>query len=285
VPEVLTEPNLGRRLILVVSTERLMLLRPSSALRGSQQPAADYSIRDLTYLRARSPSQRRRDPPDSGAVIQVLKGQELFIGAREPRLGGQISGRLQALLPSGLTVSREALLVGGCIYLGGSGYPLRPGIHTRIAFDGEGVHIANPEGNIVIAYADLVELELAGPGTVATDAGIVGGGFGFKGAAEGMLAASVINRVFRKRTTHTIVWIRSVSGELCFHHDIDDPDSLRLRLSPVFVRLREESKSDSVPSSPVGHELVYQLERLASLHERGLLSHDEYAAAKARLLQ
>ncbi len=293
VVDFFTEPIVVRHIVgdprsfdrvLVVSRDRFMIL-PWATPRGGRGvvPALDYAIGQLRFVRERIPSRRLGSGSHGGAVV-ALENEELFIGSTSAGLGREIAARLKMLLPTGLPVGMD--LVEGCLLLGGSGYPLQPGDHVQLAFDADGVDIQSPGDSIRIPQADLIEVELDGPGTVTTDAGIIGGGFGFEGAAKGMLAASVINGIFRKTTTNTIIWIRTVSGELCFHHSIEAPDTLRLRLSRVFVRLREQpsNRDVSVSQTVADHSLVEQLERLGSLHQGGMLSAKEYAVAKAKLL-
>jgi hypothetical protein len=62
-----------------------------------------------------------------------------------------------------------------------------------------------------------------------------------------------------------------------------------LVMLPVTIRgfAREEKRPPGWPSASFSASragMVDDLERLAKLHERGALTYDEYAAAKARLL-
>lgn len=49
-------------------------------------------------------------------------------------------------------------------------------------------------------------------------------------------------------------------------------------------RLGSPLPTDPAPASRVGNELIAQIQALADLHERGLLSEEEFVAGKARLL-
>jgi hypothetical protein len=47
----------------------------------------------------------------------------------------------------------------------------------------------------------------------------------------------------------------------------------------------QQATAQAAPSSqPGGHDLIEELEKLASLHDAGALSDDEFAAAKAKLI-
>ncbi len=58
---------------------------------------------------------------------------------------------------------------------------------------------------------DFVQISGSGATTITTDAGLIGGGFGVKGAVEGILAASVINALTRRTTTTIEAIVDSVA--------------------------------------------------------------------------
>ena len=65
-------------------------------------------------------------------------------------------------------------------------------------------------------------------------------------------------------------------------------DNYNKVLSYSGLRLKTLANSGSLPSAPgkadIGTDLVQQLERLATLKEKGLITEEEFSAAKAKLL-
>lgn len=81
---------------------------------------------------------------------------------------------------------------------------------------------------------------------------------------------------------NTILGIQWREGEVVFHHDVQTPEALRLWLSPILGRLREQQTH--AKANATGIDRVEQLERLVALFDRGVLTEDEFAAAKRGLL-
>lgn len=103
-------------------------------------------------------------------------------------------------------------------------------------------------GNAVtIEYANVDRLEISGPGakTTTTDAGLIGGGFGVKGAVEGIAAASVINALTRKTTTtiDTVVDLKAGRSELLLRTHTFEPATLHALLSPVYYRIQRATRN------------------------------------------
>ena len=86
-------------------------------------------------------------------------------------------------------------------------------------------------------WVDLHGLWIGGSGSVTSDAGMAGGGIGLQGAATGIAAAWLINRVTRSTTVTTLLNVTFQGGELFFLHSLVGPQTLRMMLSPVFARL------------------------------------------------
>ena len=120
-------------------------------------------------------------------------------------------------------------------------------------------------------------MEFSGPGRVTSGARVFGGGFGLAGAAEGIIAASVLNSLTTRTRIHTVIRYQAADMEAFFFHSRATPDQLRVELSQVLshIRPRVPTSVDSM-SSEIG--------RLAELHKSGALSDEEFAALKARLI-
>ena len=126
-------------------------------------------------------------------------------------------------------------------YLGGDGFPFGPGEQIDAHFEDGGVILYGRKRTARFTYFELVELTVAGPGTVTTGGGFVGGGFGVEGALEGMAVASILNAVTTKTKNHTFITLVANFGELHLHYSGMEPGALRVVLSSVFRKMRQSS--------------------------------------------
>jgi hypothetical protein len=176
----------------------------------------------------------------------------------------------------------DGVWVGGFTLLGGSGFDVETGATCSVLSLPDAVDVRAEVGGtgvVTIPYERITDIEIAG-GAVTRRGGFIGGGFGLEGAAEGMLVASLLNSLTTKTAVDTGLAIASVDGELLLNHNKIPRDDLRRRLSVMFTRFnaarhqgRDQPGSATDPMS--------QLERLAALHERGILTAEEFEAARA----
>lgn len=140
-----------------------------------------------------------------------------------------------------------------------------------------------------VPYGEVEDVEIGGPGLVKTGGGFVGGGFGARGAIEGMAIAAVLNALTTRTSIKTIVRIQGTDCEFFLLHTKVTPEQLRIELSRALGAIRS-ARAREVPSggrqqapvtsaSPVG-----ELTKLAGMLENGLLTRDEFDQLKARLL-
>lgn len=172
------------------------------------------------------------------------------------------------------------VLVGGFTLVGGSGFDLETGAICSVLTLPDAVDIRAEVFGVGIAtipYARLTGIDIAG-GAITRGGGFIGGGFGVAGAAEGMLVASLLNSLTR-RTTIDLA-IASIDGELLLNHSVIPPDELRRRLSVLFTRFNAARHNQAGAAQPSAQDPVSQLERLAELHAKGLLTPDEFEAAR-----
>jgi len=151
-----------------------------------------------------------------------------------------------------------------------------------IDFSSDGARIRSTGVEEFVPYADILALQISGS-TTHSNAGVFGGGFGVAGAAEGMLAASVINSLTSKTTTYSLVRIAARAAEYVFVSHVVDSGSLGMMLTPVQFRMRQAQASASSPPT-AGTSVADELAKLAQLRDAGILSDAEFTAAKARLL-
>ena len=127
--------------------------------------------------------------------------------------------------------------------------------------------------------------QVGGPGKVTTGGGFIGGGLGVKGSAEGMLIAEVLNRLTSRTHARTLVEIQTADVAVVLVSDQLTIDQVQEALRPAYWRLRTaQSASLQVPASDERTDVVGALERLAKLHQSGLLTDDEFRQAKALAL-
>ena len=168
--------------------------------------------------------------------------------------------------------------------VGGFGWELQPGATISLGMKDD-VLMLQGHSSTTVPYSDLLDIEIAG-GATTRGTRIIGGGFGLSGALEGMLIAGLINSLTRRTTINSFVRISSTTGEIALHHGSLLPAQLREQLAPAVhaVTLKRSQANNPAPQPEASPDPVAQLERLAALKAQGMLSEEEFAAAKNRLL-
>lgn len=166
-------------------------------------------------------------------------------------------------------------------YLGGSGFDGIAGEHYLFCKKEGAIALADTTGlkEYRFKIEELQAIEITGPGTQTTNAGLVGGGFGIEGMLKGIVVASVLNTITSKSNTNTFIKFLFIDKEVYFHLDCIEPAELRMTLSSIFVQL--ENSRRKVNTSSVSDELV----KLHSLLKDGVLTQDEFDSAKRNLLE
>ena len=140
-----------------------------------------------------------------------------------------------------------------------------------------------------VPYSEVEDVEIGGPGLVKTGGGFVGGGFGARGAIEGMAIAAVLNGLTTRTSIKTVVRIQGAACELFLLHTKATPEQLRIELSRPLGAIRS-ARATWVPGVSQHHEAsasaspVEELTKLAAMLESGLLSREEFDLMKAKLL-
>lgn len=167
--------------------------------------------------------------------------------------------------------------------VGGSGYGFAQHHRVLLGMKHSTIYLLSPSDAqlTTIASQDINELDVSGPGTVRTDAGIVGGGFGLEGFVKGAVAAALINAATTRVSTNTFARILTAHGEIYLHTSAIDPESLRIKFSPAFVHLANRRAATVVNSTSLSEEL----QRLKKLTDEGALTQEEFEAAKKVLLK
>jgi hypothetical protein len=133
-----------------------------------------------------------------------------------------------------------------------------------------------------VAYGEIEDIEIGGPGLVKSGGGFIGGGFGVVGALEGMALAAVLNALTTKTRIATIIRVQAAACELFLLWTQAPSEQLRIELSQPLGAIRLPRAAAPSPASPAS--VVAELSKAAELLQAGLLTREEFDHLKARLL-
>ncbi len=178
-----------------------------------------------------------------------------------------------------------------CVLLGGYGYTdgATPGAHVDLHFTNWGIwmtYAGEVSPLLRCSYETVDALQLEG-GAVRKGGGYVGGGFGVLGAAEGMAIAGLLNTLTASTKIQTTIRVESKAAEVFLFTDIATPQQLTMRLAQARGRIRDSALTATPPpasASPEHLDVTDRLLRLGEMLDKGQLTTDEFAQAKARLL-
>lgn len=185
-------------------------------------------------------------------------------------------------------VKNEAKSVLDAYVLDGAGWAPPIGTLTSIHILESAIEFRMAQEIKLVEFNELDDVNIRGY-SQTTNAGVIGGGFGIQGAAEGMLAARLVNQLTAKTKQWVVVQILGNSGSVqLFIADTSDVP-IRHFFRPAqdgIIFARSSSSFQSPNSGPLepSNDLVSSLERLTTLYEKDLLSDEEFLAAKAKLL-
>jgi hypothetical protein len=196
---------------------------------------------------------------------------------RSPGELAQITGGGAEFDPGGISL-RDFILAAG----GGTSIPI--GSSCWIRFHADRVVIDSFSSHMeYIPFEAIDALQVSGS-TIRSSLGVFGGGFGVIGAAEGMLAAAVINRLTRRTRQYAVLRIVTSTAEYVLSSTALDGSALALTLTPVQVAIRKARQAVRAGSTAPQFSIADELSKLARLHDEGILTEEEFAAAKAKLL-
>jgi hypothetical protein len=134
-----------------------------------------------------------------------------------------------------------------------------------------------------VAYSEIEDVEIGGPGMVRSGGGFVGGGFGAVGALEGMAVASVLNALTNKTKITTIIRAQATTSELFL---LWDRTNARAAPHRVVSASRRDPHHPDAADQKIGPSAspVAELSKLADMLQSGLLTRDEFDQLKTRLL-
>lgn len=171
------------------------------------------------------------------------------------------------------------------VILASYGYGFSEGESLAFAMDTEVFWLRSYSSTHVerIRLDSILAAEVGGPGEVQSGGGFIGGGFGVDGFLIGAAGAAVLNKLTTRSSVQTVLRITTKQGELTLFTDQVTPDALDHWLAPVRHTI---ATGGDKPVPPVAASSVAdELSKLAGLKDEGLLTEEEFAAAKARLLE
>ncbi|MEJ7648661.1 MAG: hypothetical protein WKF57_06370 [Nakamurella sp.] len=236
---------------------------------ADQDPAGS-----AVYLRMEE-QERQRDR-------QRESNKQLALAARQARLEADRSGQREPHLTS----------IADCYVVSSYGETaMRNGAICSLEFLATKMTIrAHGAGAafVQIAYADILNLYVDGPGARTTGGGFIGGGFGIKDAVEGMLIASFLNKLTTQTTVLSFIEVQDAERHFVWQNVRQTPAQLDLQLKPVLAKIRAiqaTSVRNAVPTPPpaaplapaeiAASPITDQLTQLAQLHTAGALTDDE----------
>jgi len=163
----------------------------------------------------------------------------------------------------------------------GSGWS--PDIETNIGLEvlDDRLQLIVGDREIIVEYSKIVSIQVEGF-VQKRNAGLTGGGFGTKAAIKGIYAAHLINTI----TTRTRKW---VTVEI-FANDgmvvLLLPNAEEVDIKKLFRKAQDSIVANSKKKKAhIEGTVVSELERLAALLEKGVLTKAEFLAAKEQLLK
>ncbi|MQA81130.1 MAG: hypothetical protein GEV10_22040 [Streptosporangiales bacterium] len=244
---------------------RVRQVRDRTPGQGARRQAPEQRRR-----RARGPSRRRPLHARSRRGRGHARG-------RDPRQGTERSGHdvgsFWVLTAPGHPLAEDAEVE---LHVGAGALTFRPPSRQR--------------GQIAatVPFADVVGLQIGGPGEVVVPGevrggGFVGGGFGVKGFVLGAASAAALNKVTTRVTDpevliETLLRISTTNGEIDLVSFEVRPGDLDIALAPVRVAVRRAAARPAA-------DPVDLLERLVRLRDSGALTEEEFAEQKARILR
>jgi hypothetical protein len=236
-----------------------------------------YELAELRRVEAEDRAKER------ATEREVERARERVRRDEEQARQEDIKRRQEIFLQSVQTQCEHAPVIATVI--GGSGMPVDAGEVLWVSCRSDTVALSRiaRQQDYTIPYSTLVNAEVSGPGTETSSAGIMGGGFGLEGAAKGILIATVINALTSSSKTNTFLRLSTDSGEVHLRITTLEPNQLRLVLSPLFVKI-ESGRVRITSNSLNGPSLASELEKLNRLRSDGVLTEEEFATAKKKLL-
>lgn len=217
----------------------------------------------------------------TATVVVMAPNQYVFSGRDVPAAEFD---RLPTIKPSIVEESKTAAAVEQYLWadvVDGTGWAPTVGSKVKITFADETLLLEDFQSTrFELPFNVLTDIQIRGF-TSNSSFRLFGGGFGLRGAAEGIATAAIVNRLTAKSKSWVIVSVASELGRVV----LLIIDVQEIPVKNFFRRAQDRALQLSRRDDEDGRDgLVTSLERIADLYERGLLRDDEFLAMKKRLL-
>jgi hypothetical protein len=128
-------------------------------------------------------------------------------------------------------------------------------------------------------YGNVIALRADGPGMVRKGPRVIGLG------VTGLVEATIINKIVSRTSIQSYIEIQDPDSHLIFLNSEKTPATIDFELKAVQGKLRQITASPRQSADTPPEDLVEKLERLGLLRVTGVLTDEEFQAAKSRLLR
>ena len=191
------------------------------------------------------------------------------------------------LTTEGRADSPEAAL-GPFVVLDGAGWAPTIGSSGYLYVYDDRIALGVPGAVSIVPLDTLADVRVSGQ-SMTTGGGFFGGGFGVQGAAEGMLIATALNGLTKKKSKWATIGIVADGGWVDLRLDNYDVlpvrNTLRTLSDRVIANQAANDRSRLAQSSIApDQDVVSALNRLIEHRDSGALTEGQFEAAKQRLL-
>jgi len=197
----------------------------------------------------------------------------------------RVHKRESGFAPEGILQNEVSM---SALYVGGIGTHLNQNSKGTLIISSFGFTFLSKKQEWKKDLQGLKAIQIGGAGAFQTGGGFIGGGFGVKGAMEGIAMAGFLNALTSKTKFDCL--LRVVYPEIEIYLQVLDrtPRQLTIDLTGISHYLENQNKSlNAVPrtdlDSPEPHN-VDRLIKLAELLDKGLISREEFEAQKQKLI-
>jgi putative oligomerization/nucleic acid binding protein len=148
---------------------------------------------------------------------------------------------------------------------------------SNVSFMLEGVHFARWATYLVIPWEQIIDIEIDGPEQAQQ-----------RFTATRLALLGPLGLAFKKDVKATYLTFVTNSGDVIFKVDFKTTHEVRGELSAIIAANCQRYRTPvETPAAPVETEVadpITQLERLAALRDRGVLSEDEFQSQKQGII-
>jgi hypothetical protein len=214
-----------------------------------------------------------------GMKINLNPNTEIAIRETQPQ------DQIVDFIPEGVLQTKVNM---SALYVGGIGTHLSEKIKGTLFVSSAGFEFTSKKQHWKKDLDGLKTIQIGGAGAFQTGGGFFGGGFGLKGALEGIAIAKILNTVTTRTKFDCL--LRVVYPDIEIYLQILDrtPRQLTIDLTGISHYLenkKELSGNDMKQELNISeNQNIDRLLKLADLLEKGLISREEFESQKEKLI-